>query len=106
SLALVAWYGDYMDVSTFTDKYLSTAQNNDSNWGPPEYDQLVAQAAAEPDERKRLDLLMQAEAMLNTQLPIIPMYHYVNFSLHRDNVIGNLINAKHLVVWKKIDIQR
>lgn len=106
SLALVAWYGDYMDVSTFTDKYLSTAQNNDSNWGPPEYDQLVARAAAEPDERTRLDLLMQAEAMLNTQLPIIPMYHYVNFSLHRDNVIGNLINAKHLVVWKKIDIKR
>jgi oligopeptide transport system substrate-binding protein len=106
TLGLAAWYGDYMDVSTFTDKYRSTALNNDSNWGPPKYDELLLQASKEPDERKRLELLMQAEAMINTDLPIMPLYHYVNTSMHRDNVLGSLSNPKNLVVWKEIDIKR
>lgn len=104
SIGLVAWYGDYMDASTFTDKYLSTSQNNDSNWGPPEYDALLAKAAAEPDETVRNQLLSQAETMLNTELPIIPMYHYVNYTLWRDEVKGMAMNAKNLTMFKPVYI--
>lgn len=106
TLGLAAWYGDYMDVSTFTDKYLSTSLNNDSNWGPPAYDQLLLQASKEPDEKKRLDLLMRAEAMINTELPIIPLYYYVNVTLHRDNVKGIVNNPKNLIVWKDVFVER
>jgi oligopeptide transport system substrate-binding protein len=105
SLALVAWFGDYMDPSTFTDKYLSNAENNDSNWGPKAYDDLVAQARKEANPDKRLDLLAEAESMVNAELPIIPLYHYVNISLHRDNVKGLFTNAKNLTVFKPISIE-
>jgi oligopeptide transport system substrate-binding protein len=105
SLALVAWFGDYMDPSTFTDKYLSYAENNDSNWGPQAYDDLVAQARREADPKKRYDLLAQAESMVNAELPIIQLYHYVNISLHRENVKGLFTNAKNLTMFKTIAIE-
>jgi oligopeptide transport system substrate-binding protein len=104
TIAAVAWYGDYMDLSTWTDKYLSTSENNDSNWGPAAYDALLAQAQAEPDEKKRADILQKAEAMINTELPILPLYHYVNVSLHRDNVQGIVPNAKLIVMPKYIKV--
>lgn len=105
SLALVAWFGDYMDPSTFTDKYLSNSENNDSNWGPKAYDDLVAQARKEADPKKRYDLLGQAESMVNAELPIIPLYHYVNIALHRENVKGLFTNAKNLTMFKTISIE-
>ncbi len=105
SIACVAWYGDYMDLSTWTDKYLSTSQNNDTNWGPKAYDDLCAAAAREPDEQKRMDLLKQAESMISNELPIVPLYYYVNVSLHRDNVKGIIPNAKNMLVWKDVYIE-
>jgi len=105
SLGLVAWFGDYMDPSTFTDKYLSTSENNDSNWGPAAYDALVAKARTEPDVQKRYNLLAEAETLINQDLPIIPLYHYVNISLYRDNVKGLFTNAKNLTVFKTISIE-
>jgi oligopeptide transport system substrate-binding protein len=106
SIACVAWYGDYMDLSTWTDKYLSTSQNNDTNWGPKAYDELCAAAAKEPDEQKRLQLLAQAESMINSELPIVPLYYYVNVTLHRDNVKGIIPNAKNILVWKDVIVER
>jgi oligopeptide transport system substrate-binding protein len=106
TIACVSWYGDYMDMSTWTDKYLSTSLNNDTNWGPKAYDDLCAAAAKEPDEQKRQLLLGQAESMINTELPIIPLYYYVNVSLHRDNVKGIVPNAKNLLVWKDVIVDR
>ena len=41
-IATVAWYGDYPDVSTFTDKYLSTSLQNDSDWKNKPFDDLCA----------------------------------------------------------------
>lgn len=105
-LAAAAWYGDYTDVSTFTDKYHSKALNNDSNWGPPEYDALLLQASQEIDPARRHELLRQAEAMINEQLPIIPLYNYVNYMLFRDNVKGLYMNPKVLTVFKPVYVER
>jgi len=77
------WIGDYGDASTFTDKYLSSSANNDSNWSVPEYDDLCARASHESDPEKRLKLLEKAEGIINTDLPVIPMYYIVNTDLCR-----------------------
>lgn len=77
------WYGDYGDPSTFTDKYISTSLNNESNWSVSEYDALCAQAAREPDNAKRMQLLERAEHVLDTDLPVIPLYFGINMDLCR-----------------------
>ena len=44
--------------------------------------------------------------MINTQVPIVPIYHYVNVSLSRDNVKGVEANPRNLVVWQTVTVER
>lgn len=105
AIATVAWFGDYPDVATFTDKYLSTSLQNDSAWENPVYDKLLADAANELDPQKRFDLLRQAEHMINTELPILPIYHYVNVSLIAPHVKGVTINPRNMIDWKRVSME-
>ena len=104
SIARASWIGDYNDVSTFTDKYLSNAGNNDSGWSNPQYDALCHAAELEPYPTRRLKLLSQAEELVNQELPIIPIYHYVNAYLHHDNVIGIPLNPRNMVNFKSVEV--
>lgn len=104
-ISTVGWYGDYPDVSTFTDKYLSSSNQNDSDWQNPEYDALLAQAASEADAAKRFEILQRAEQMINTQVPIIPIFHHVNAALIDPRVEGLQINARSLINWKRIGVR-
>lgn len=105
AIATVAWFGDYPDVSTFTDKYRATSLQNDSAWETPAYDALLNAAALETDPPKRFAILAKAEAMLNTEFPIIPLYHYVNTGLISDRVSGLTVNARMMIRWKEVDVQ-
>jgi oligopeptide transport system substrate-binding protein len=101
-----AWFGDYPDVSTFTDKYLSGSLQNDSDYRNPAYDDLCDRATREPDVKKRIELLSQAENMLDTEVPIIPMYHYVNDGLIRPYVHGVDPNPRGVTIFKGVSIDR
>ena len=105
-VARASWYGDYMDISTFTDKYLSWSLNNDSNWINTEYDDLCSKAAYEPDPQKRYELLSKAEGILNKEVPILPLYNYVNKLAFRDNVKGLNLNPRNIIIFKSISVQR
>jgi oligopeptide transport system substrate-binding protein len=106
AVARASWIGDYSDVSTFSDKYLSDSDNNDSAWKNPEYDRLCDQAARESDVAKRLDLLSQAEQILCDEVPIIPLYHYVNAYLFRDDVRGVSLSPRNMVIFKAVQARR
>lgn len=104
-IATVAWYGDYPDVSTFTDKYTSTSINNDAAWENKTFDKLCEDAAAEPDAKKRAALLSAAEHMIDTEAPIVPIYHYVNVSMNRDEVKGVLPNPRNITIFKDVYVE-
>jgi oligopeptide transport system substrate-binding protein len=46
-VARAGWIGDYMDPNTFLDLWVTGGGNNQTGWGDPAYDRLVA-AAADP----------------------------------------------------------
>ena len=71
-----AWIGDYLDPNTFMDIFVTGGENNKTGWGDPRYDELIAQASAEPDADRRNALLMEAERLLMDELPILPIYAY------------------------------
>lgn len=104
AIARASWIGDYNDVSTFTDKYLSVSENNDSKWSNATYDKLCHDAAIEPDAAKRLVMLAEAEALLLQEAPILPVYSYVNVSLYRDNVHGIVENPKNMIQFKAVKV--
>ena len=106
TIAFASWYGDYQDPSTWTDKYKPFSENNDSAWKPPAYSVLIDKAAVEPDDVKRQQLLVDAESMINTEAPIIPLYYYVNFTLVRDDVKGLPLNQRNTTIWDEVSLER
>ncbi|WP_243393546.1 peptide ABC transporter substrate-binding protein [Solimonas fluminis] len=76
-----AWIGDYNDATTFLDIMHSTHGQNDTGWGNPRYDALLAMAAAETDAGRRRAMLEEAERILLSELPYIPLTFYVSKNL-------------------------
>lgn len=106
AVGLAAWFGDYLDPSTFADKYYSGSENNDSNWGPKVYDDMLVAAAKELDPGKRYRILERCEDMVNTELPLIPLYYANEFTLVKPDVRGLVCNARTIVVWPDVEVVR
>ena len=106
TLALANWFGDYPDPSTFTDKYKSTSENNDSGWVNPRYDALLEQANLESDQTKRLRIFEEAEGILLDEAPIIPLYVLTNQFLFRDNVKGINLSPRNMTLLKAVEVVR
>ena len=101
-----SWYGDYMDVTTYTDKYLGVSQNNEAVWANERYNQLCRMAKDETDPQKRYDLLAEAESLLVGEAAILPLYHYVNNEVHRPDILGLDKNARKMITMKNVQTPR
>ncbi len=103
-IARASWYGDYADPTTFTDKYKTDSDDNDSKWSNAQYDQLCAEAQKETDPAKRLVLLSHAEAILLNEAPIMPLYTYVNAYMFRDNVKGIQLAPNQMLMFGPVEV--
>lgn len=96
--ARMGWIADYNDAYTFLEQYDSaTNGNNDTGWENPKYAELLTKSNAEADSAARLDLLLQAEAILMDEMPVAPIYFYTDQFVEKDYVsdmksdsLGNL----------------
>lgn len=100
------WYGDYGDISTFSDLFKSSSENNNPDWRSPEYDALCDQAAVESEPSKRLGLLAKAENLMLEDAPIVPLYYGVGRYLIHDNVKGIPLNARQTVMLQAVQVTR
>src|SRR5580698_1794456 len=86
-----SWVGDYDDPNTFLDCFVSGGGNNRTGWSSREYDDLVAAAALEPDNGKRLQIFQRAEdLLLNHGTPICPLYYYVGIQIYDGQKFGGI----------------
>jgi oligopeptide transport system substrate-binding protein len=106
TICRAGWYGDYLDPSTFTDKYLSGSDNNAAKWADPTYDAICAKAAVEGDPAKRMAYFHDAEERLLDQAPIVPLYTDVTSYLYGDTVHGIVPNPQSLVLFKALSTER
>jgi oligopeptide transport system substrate-binding protein len=91
-----AWVGDYVDPNTYLDMFVTNGENNCTGFANPQYDKLIADAAAEPDPAKRTEILQSAERLLMDEMPIIPIYYYVSRNMVRPRVRGFYNNLQDL----------
>lgn len=103
-VARAGWIGDYLDPNTFLDMYTTNSGNNDTGWSNPDYDALIAQAARTTDQEGRYALFQQAEAILMTELPIVPIYTYVSKTLISPDVRGWYPNILDIHPYKYISL--
>ena len=103
-MARAGWVGDYLDPNTFLEMYTSNSGNNNTGWSNERYDALIAQAGVTADRESRYALLQEAEALLMTELPIMPIYTYVNKSLVSPDVRGWYPNILDIHPYKNISL--
>ncbi|ROH91982.1 peptide ABC transporter substrate-binding protein [Stagnimonas aquatica] len=82
------WIADYDDPTAFTDILHSSHGQNDMAYSNPDYDSLLALAAAEADSERRRQHLAQAEQMLLRDQPLLPIYTYTSKHLVKPWVQG------------------
>jgi oligopeptide transport system substrate-binding protein len=71
------WIGDYNDAYTFLSLFKSDVGDmNPAAYKSAEYDRLVHEAETQTDASRREQAMEQAERVLLSDMPIIPVYHY------------------------------
>jgi oligopeptide transport system substrate-binding protein len=105
-VARAAWIADYSDAQNFL--YLmdsGTGVLNYAGYASPDFDRLMAEAAATADLKVRADLLRQAEAIAMEDLPNIPSYYYVSKDMVSPDVQGCVDNTKdiHRTRWLTVE---
>ncbi|OAT71546.1 peptide ABC transporter substrate-binding protein [Parageobacillus thermoglucosidasius] len=75
-MARMGWIGIFVDPTVILDYYLGDSPNNRTNWVNKQFDDLMAKAKVEQDDKKRYELLHEAEKVLMTDMPFIPVYFY------------------------------
>ncbi len=68
------WGPDYNDPMTDLELFTTTNGNNHTGYSNPEYDALIEATKTELDAVKREQMFVQAEFILQRDLPIIPVY--------------------------------
>ncbi len=100
------WIGDYNDPYTFLEILRSDAgPMNNPGYANPEFDALLDAANRELDPERRADLLAKAEAVMLEDLPIIPIYFYVDRHMVKPYLKGfqGNIMGRYLTRWMWID---
>lgn len=85
-IARHGWLGDYTDPMTFLDMWTSYSGQNDADWKNPEFDALIDTAKSSNDPVVRMQAMHDAEKILMTELPVLPVYYYTNVWLNNGKV--------------------
>jgi ABC-type oligopeptide transport system substrate-binding subunit len=103
-VARLGWTADYNDAGNFLDTLRSRSPNNDARYDRQEFDQLLDRAASTLDSSDRRRLLEDAEKMMLSDYPILPIYFFSSKRLIKPYLKGAIINplnrlySKHLVI--------
>ncbi len=102
-ISRAGWIGDYVDPNTFLDMWITDGGNNQTGWSNPRYDEIISKLApAAVDRATRYQLFQEAETILLTELPVIPIYIYTSISLAHPSIRGLSNNILNYVSYKSL----
>lgn len=99
-----AWTGDYLDPMTFLEVFTTGNGQNSGRYSNRRYDELVAQARSTEDQRVRMPAMREAEALLMSEMPLVPIYFYTMPYLLSPRVTGVFQNGLGVVDFASVDI--
>jgi oligopeptide transport system substrate-binding protein len=103
-VARLGWTADYNDAGNFLDTLRSGSPNNDARYERREFNELLDRAASTVDQSDRRHLLQDAEKMMLSDYPILPIYFFSSKRLIKPYLKGakmnplNRLYSKHLVI--------
>ena len=87
-IARHGWVADYNDPISFMDTWTTTSGNNVAQWSNSGYDKLVNEIKSSDDNTERFVKLHEAEDILMEEMPVAPLFYYVDLYLKRPNLEG------------------
>ena len=89
NISRAGWIGDYADAMTFMDMFVTGGGNNQTGWSNAEYDKQIKDVANKSgDQKVRVPAMHAAEKVLMDEMPVMPIYYYVNNFVLKDTVKG------------------
>jgi oligopeptide transport system substrate-binding protein len=84
---IISWNADWPYPDNWLpDLFGSSGTNNHTLWKSPKFDDLVRRAAAETDDKDRLDLYGQAHKLVIDEAVIVPLYNRESYVLVKPRV--------------------
>jgi dipeptide transport system substrate-binding protein len=87
-LSRSSFLADYPDPINFLENFITGSPMNRTGWSNAQFDQLIKDAKAEKDDKKRYQMMYQAEKLFLDAAPIIPIHFYNQVNLQNKNVTG------------------
>ena len=103
-ISRASWVGDYLDPNTFLDMWVEGAGVNRTGWNNPRYDELILHDAPKQQGQDRFKKFYEAESILFTEMPIIPLYIYSSRHLIHPSVKGMPHNLMDYHNYKYIEL--
>ena len=88
SIARAGWIGDYVDANTFLHLWRTGDGNNLTGWSNADYDLSLQLAEQSLEPLERFTYFQKCEDLLADEVPILPLYFYVQVSLRHPTVKG------------------
>ncbi len=108
-MARTGWLSTFDSPEYFLNLLRSAAVPlNAGRYSNPEFDRLMSEALTEPRAADRAALMRHAEALALSEVPIIPIYHYVSRELVSPRVINWIGNpsGRHMVRFLDLEPAR
>ena len=100
------WQMDYPSIENFLAPIFKTgASSNDGLYSNPAFDKLLVEAAAATDPAEANKKYQEAEALLATDFPAIPMWYSTATMGWSDKVTGVKITAFGTVDWSSVSVK-
>lgn len=99
------WVADYNHPQTYLDTLLSYSPNNRTGWASPRFDDLLREAAANPDTKASIATYREAEKLAVDDMAKMPIYFYTKLTLIKPYVKGFHFNVRNeqLIKYFSID---
>jgi ABC-type oligopeptide transport system substrate-binding subunit len=103
----LGWGADYPDPDNFMVLFMSKSGNNNTHWGNPRYDDLIAQAASESNSSRRVQMYDEAQKILTEEDAVImPLFAGVQNILVKPYVKGLQLNAMEILSLRDVHLVR
>lgn len=92
-IALSGWGPDYDDPFTYLDMWNDKGGWNKTGWGSEKYNKLITDANKQSDMSKRNEMFAEAEKILLTEAPMMPVYANRGAYIVNPKLAGMYINS-------------
>ncbi len=99
-VARAGWVGDYVDPFTFLSQFYTETNDSSTGWWNPKFDKLIEDANNTADPMKRFEILAEAEYMMISDQPIIPLATSGTSWMKKPYIKGFYPNPGTMHPWK------